>query len=375
MSASDNSYTGLLEHFGLNSPPFSSDKQNLLFFRGFCLDINQPLSADQTIVFIHYAFNAAGPDHRIVIEDEAYPEIYRLSQGRVDQIKRIVDRALQRAFENGTQVIGQDDVGDGIIDAAKKGAARKKISKSNKTVFLMIAVGLSIILIGGGLIFWKGQDENVSKPTPEPAVVHPPKKDTTAPKTVAQDKKKSQKAPAVAKKQDLKRQESSAAQKSREQTQYADADLQVLDFLAAYNLEKYEPIFSEAVASETFDTVTRTIYRETGLMLIHSASFPEVIQTRYRILEKLLLNPFQKRFFLFWKPSLKISTYKNGAKGEPIRRLQAMLKKLGLYHSGITGVVDKDLTLAIIRFQRRHFLEPSGFPDVSTLFFITELSD
>ncbi|THB81411.1 MAG: hypothetical protein D3926_02340 [Desulfobacteraceae bacterium] len=146
-------------------------------------------------------------------------------------------------------------------------------------------------------------------------------------------------------------------------------------FLKAYKLQKYEASFSEAILSENFEEITRKIYKETGLMLIHLKSIPAAVENRFPTLEKLLLNPVHTRFFLFWKPTVYVSTYEDGYFGEEIKHLQIMLNKIDLYHHNIDGVVDARLTRSLVRFQRQHLLEQTSFPDPSTLFLLTVLSE
>jgi len=51
-----------------------------------------------------------------------------------------------------------------------------------------------------------------------------------------------------------------------------------------------------------------------------------------------------------------------------------MLKKIGIYRGEIDGVVGVELVRAIVRFQGQNFLEKTGSPDPTTLFFLTALS-
>lgn len=374
MSAPKDSQTELFDHFGFNSLPFGSGKADLQFFQLFSLDTTLPLTADQTIVYIQHVLNDAGSDHRLVIEEDAYQEIYHLSRGSIDQIKTIMNRAIQRAFENRTTVIGKSYIGDVFIDAPKGKTGRKAL-KANTAIPITIAAAVFICLIGAVLLFWKGNGQKAPETKPGPATAITQKNPEPGPAPLGSEEKKTEPASVITKKDNLPIQEPLPAEETRDQDQDTEVDEQVLDFLAAYNLEKYEPLFSTAIITEKFNTVTSTIYNETGLMLIHLSSIPDAVKTRYRILEKLILTPFHRRFFLFWKPSLVISKYKTGVKGEKIRQLQAMLRKLDLYEPRINGVVDAELTRALIRFQRRYFLEQTGSPDVSTLFLITELTD
>lgn len=347
-----------LDHFRLNTDPFSSGRKDLRFFHSFNLNANQPLTAEQTIVYIQFVLNAAGANHQIIIEEKTHQEVFRLSTGRVDQIRAIMDRALHKAFKDRTRIITKKYVEDAFIDVPKRWRNVFKSLTFNSAIIKIIIAAVLFGLIGTALVFWRGKGEKTQILKPEPI-------------------------PPVTKKENIQTPESSPAgmpeplpslhNTDEKPVQYTDDKL--IEFLTAYNLEIYEQLFLTAIFSENFNDITDRIYNETGMMLIHFSSLPAIVEKQYHIYEKILLNPVHIRFFLFWKPSLMISKYENGIKGPKIRQLQTMLQKIDLYHHEIDGIVDTKLTRSLIRFQRRNQLEQTEFPDITTLFFLTILSE
>lgn len=374
MSGSDKiGDTRLLEHFQLESNPFSPRLNHSIFFEIFHMDPAQPFTFDQTMVYIQFLLNETGPDHQIVIEEEAHEALYRLSDGRVGQINTLMDQALRKAFSDRTQVISQrhvEDMGDENAIAEDeifkeslstdedsehhKIKSGVKIPKPGNTVPIMV---VAILLLGLACGVWL---LGGSKQSPTL------RKKTDAAKSATQEPlKKTQKPSTPA---NVPGSEKNAAKRA------IHSDERVANFLAEYNLQAYERPFSDALYDENFEEVTRQIYNETGLMLIHFTTLPPTFKKKYHILDKLLINPVHIRYFLFWKPAPVIPAWEYGASGKPIQQVQTMLKKIGIYQGAIDGVVGVELVRAILRFQGQNLLEKTGKPDTTTLFFLTALS-
>lgn len=330
-----------LDHFQLKTDPFSSGQEDLGFFDTFSLDSSQPFTFEQAIVYIQFSLNAAGSDNKITVEEGAFQALYGLTTGHIGRTKTIMDLVLHKAFKDGAWVINKAYIEDAFMDLPQENDTKRPGIKIIGLILIALVISIGLIL----LVF-KGNDEKGRESTnvSRPAVSSKPQPPRTSLSYPAPEKA----------------------------FQYSDK--QVMDFLTAYNLEAYEPLFFSAIVSEDFRAVSKKIYSETGLMLIHFTVLPPMVKNQYDILKKILLNPVHTRYFLFWKPSIVVSEYENGVKGKSIRRLQILLKKQGLYNSRIDGIVDTELTRALIRFQGQRFLEQTGIPDSITLFFLTALS-
>ena len=331
-----------LEHFGLTTDPFFPGQDDFQFFDNFNLDPDQPMSADQVKVYIQFVLNAAGADHRIVIEKQAQEELYGLTRGRVDQINTTMDQALRRAFSDRTCLITSRHLSDRFTPAPM-GKLKAKHPAPGKGLRILVMAILCIGLAGAAWMYWK------NRPEPERLVtkkIHLPDA-FSQPETLP-----------------------SGDGPGRDLTRYEP----VVKFLAAYDLMVYEKALSKAILTENYQGMTQKIFEETGKMLICLSSVPDAVKQEYPILETLSLDPFQNNFLLFWQPGFLIPEYKEGIRGEGIRKLQVMLKKVGLYHGGTSGVADIELTRALIRFQRHYFLEQTGTPGPAALFLLTVLS-
>ena len=364
MSGSDKiSDIGLLAHFQLETNPFSPTLDHSSFFEIFHMDPAQPFTFDQTMVYIQFLLNEAGPDHQIVIEEKAHEALYRLSDGRVEQINTLMDQALRKAFTDRTQAIRQRHVEDAIFKeslSADMDSDRHNMENGVKTSRPGNAVpiiGVAILLLGLAGAVWLFRD-NKQSPMIE--------KKTVPTKSVTQETLKQ--TPKPSKPTAVPAPEKKAPKRA------LLSDDRVRNFLAAYNLQAYERLFSDALYDENFEEVTRQIYNETGLMLIHFTTLPPTFKKKYHILDKLLINPVHIRYFLFWKPAPVIPAWEYGVRGKPIQQVQAMLKKIDIYRGEIDGVVDVELVRAIVRFQGQNLLEKTGSPDPTTLFFLTALS-
>jgi len=349
MSASDVNYAEYLEHFGLTTDPFFPGQDDFQFFDNFNLDPDQPMTTEQVKVYIQFVLNAAGSDNRIVIEKEAHEELYRLTQGRVNQINTLMDQTLRRAFADRTQLITSKHLSDRFTPsppsrlAALEKPEKEQPEPAGKRLRVLVAAALLVGLSGTTWIIWKNKPEPKRHVTKKIHLPDSPSRPETLPSADVPEK-------------DLDRYEP------------------VAKFLAAYDLMVYEQAFSKSILSENYQGMTRQIFEETGKMLIYLTSVPEAVKQKYPILETLSLDPLQSNFLLFWQPEFLVPNYKEGIRGEAIRKLQIMLKKVGLYHGRASGVADNQLTRALIRFQRHHFLEQTGTPDPATLFLLTVLS-
>jgi general secretion pathway protein A len=86
----------------------------------------------------------------------------------------------------------------------------------------------------------------------------------------------------------------------------------------------------------------------------------------------LSFNELEKHWsgngFLLWKDPLNLLTrMMPGAKGDPVKRLQVLLKEAGVYTKPLTGVYDSDTLLAVKEFQSSRGIEQDGIVGGQTL--------
>jgi general secretion pathway protein A len=75
--------------------------------------------------------------------------------------------------------------------------------------------------------------------------------------------------------------------------------------------------------------------------------------------------------FLLWKDPLNLLTgISQGPEGNPIKKLQDLLREAGAYSGPLTGVYDSDTVLAVKKFQAFKGIEEDGIVGVQTLMFL-----
>jgi peptidoglycan hydrolase-like protein with peptidoglycan-binding domain len=75
--------------------------------------------------------------------------------------------------------------------------------------------------------------------------------------------------------------------------------------------------------------------------------------------------------FLLWKDPLDLLAKVSwGAKGEPIRRFQGLLREIGMYQHPLTGVYGNDTFSAVKEFQSSKGLEKDGVVGRQTLMYL-----
>ena len=75
--------------------------------------------------------------------------------------------------------------------------------------------------------------------------------------------------------------------------------------------------------------------------------------------------------FLLWKDPLNLPTSISlGSKGDHVKRLQSLLKEVGVYSRALTGVYDGDTLSAVKEFQSSRGIEQDGIVGVQTLMFL-----
>lgn len=79
--------------------------------------------------------------------------------------------------------------------------------------------------------------------------------------------------------------------------------------------------------------------------------------------------PFWKgKGYLFWNNYLEIPSHlKPGTKGEPVKRLQGLLRAAGTYRGNLTGTLDRETMVAVKAFQQAHGIEETGIAGKQTL--------
>ena len=144
----------------------------------------------------------------------------------------------------------------------------------------------------------------------------------------------------------------------------------VINFLSAYNLSEFAIPFVKAMKTGVFQEVTDSIFKKTGYQMIQLDTIPEDIRSRYGVLCLSFDKSGKENYLLFWRPTIRITKFYLGYRGEEIKRLEELLAGVNQYLYYIDGIVGPRLIMAVNRFQEEKGLEVSGFPDEKTIFLL-----
>jgi hypothetical protein len=144
----------------------------------------------------------------------------------------------------------------------------------------------------------------------------------------------------------------------------------VKNFLSVHGLSHYGTEFVEAIRTDRLSPVAANIFEDTGYEMIQLEMLPKHIRKRYG---SLCLSPGsgqEKMYLLFWEPTLRVTNFYPGYKGDEIKRLEALLAMENLYTRALDGIVGPKLWYAVKRFQQKQGLKMTGFPDKETVFLL-----
>ena len=133
--------------------------------------------------------------------------------------------------------------------------------------------------------------------------------------------------------------------------------------------------FFKAMETGIFKEVADSIYTKTGYNMIQLNTIPEHIKNRYGVLSISLDKSGKTNHFLLWRPTIRITKFYLGYRGEEIKMLEKLLAKSNHYLYYIDGIVGPRLIMAVNRFQEEKGLEVNGFPDERTIFLLCNAKD
>ncbi|MDY6904781.1 MAG: AAA family ATPase [Thermodesulfobacteriota bacterium] len=141
-------------------------------------------------------------------------------------------------------------------------------------------------------------------------------------------------------------------------------------FLGFYQVRGQTERLVNALQTDTTDSVTSQILRETGYALLSFDVLPARVWNRYAILEYPVTGAGKTSHYLLWRPELTVAQFYYGYRSDAIRRLQVLLAEQGFYRRGIDDIVGKHLMKAIVEFQQANGIDITGYPDPQTIFML-----
>jgi general secretion pathway protein A len=301
----------------------------------------RPLNQDELKNYVLFKLNTAGNQGKTTIANGAIRRIHKYSKGNFRGVNIFMDRCLYVAFIHSTTGIGKSIVDEAYRDLnqVEQGGAKR--------VFLFSLLGILILIIGGAFyldlfpkIDWLRSNMNT-------------------------------------------REEMLTGEKNREALQLTDKRLSeektqkervipnaVVNFLSAYNLSEFAIPFYKAMETGTFREVADSIFKKTGYQMIQLDNIPEDIRNRYGVLSFSFDKSGKESYFLLWRPTIRVTKFYLGYRGEEIKRLEELLAGVNQYLYYIDGIVGPRLLMAVNRFQEEKGLEVIGFPDEKTIFLL-----
>jgi len=299
------------------------------------------LSPEELKDYLSFKMNLAGNRGQIRIQKAALNKIYKLTKGNFRQINLLMDRCLYVAFLHNTTKISKQIVLEAFIDYRPN-----KLKLLKKPLTLAASIFLALSLFGG--IVYSGFNRNIS---PRSSIhTKPPMQIENIRgvqiKNQIQDK-------------DL----------NHSGQNYVVPE-SVIDFLGKYKLAKYRKQFFDALQSNRFMEITKSIFDETGYMLVKLNHVSDDIKKKYGTLQNISKVEGHQDFYLFWRPPLIFNRFYYYYEGEEVLVLQKMMAEMNLYTARLDGKVGKKLMMAVVGFQEQIGLPVTGFPDVKTIFLL-----
>ena len=301
----------------------------------------RPLNQDELKNYILFKLNTAGNQGKTTIANGAFRKIHKYSKGNFRGVNIFMDRCLYVAFIYNTTSIRKSIVYEAYKDL------NQVEQKGGKKVFLFSLLALLILIIGGAFyldLFPEIDWLRSNMSTREKPAMRNEKKETLQ----------------VTNEQLLE-------EKTQKDRPIPDA---VVNFLSAYNLSEFAMPFFKAMETGIFQEIADSIFTKTGYHMIQLDTMPEHIRSRYGILSLSLDKSGKENYFLLWRPTIRITKFYLGYRGEEIKRLEELLAKVNQYLYYIDGIVGPRLIIAVNRFQEDKGLEVSGFPDEKTIFLL-----
>jgi general secretion pathway protein A len=343
---------------------------------------------DEVKQYVAFKMQSAGGESRLKLTDAAYTLLSNLSAGNPRKINMIMDRCLYVAVAYNTRVISRSLL-QSMADETELAPAK------NKNIYFRrigygVFIGILLLVFAQALI---GLPSGIS-PSPvsessqaQQAIAKPVK---TAPakeptivvaspvESVPSGISPSSSPKSLQPQQNLAKPVEGAP--AKEPTIVVAPQVAVvpvapapvekgvpeptLAFLNAYGLERYSGKFQQAYEGNSFKAIGELITQETGLRLIMLKVAPDGIRDRYKLLS------YGKYSLLFWKPQIQTASYRMGYQGEEIANIQKLLAKGGFYRDRVDGMVGVNSRMAMALFQQSVGLEPTGIPDLTTLFIL-----
>ena len=313
-----------------------------------------PMNLTDTHAYIAHRTGIAGRKDSALFSDGAIDKIYAFSRGFPRLINLVCDRALLLGFTTEKTPISPAMATKAIADIRPVRKKRRRLSLA--AVIALAAIVLAVTVF---LLFPSQKDE--------PIAANPPGFSAFV----------------------------SALATMSEQASAVAALNEVASFWGVKRLEGTQPTtdpeqFGRGRGLDTYSyTGSLATALRFGIPMVLEVALPDNQDRRYFSVSAgnggtVLITPplagvtsatgaeveqlWKGQAYLFWNNYLEIPPHlKPGGKGEPIKRLQGLLRASGTYRGALTGIMDRTTMTAIRQFQQAHGIEETGIAGKQTL--------
>ncbi len=326
----------------------------------------EPFTVFELKQYIQFRLARAGSSGQIDLENKAYKYLHKVTQGLPRQINLVMDRCLYVVAAYG---INKIDVGlvrkayDEIrIDTYAEGKSSFQFSTIAITALILILV-TSVVYQFRGKLFQ--ETFNLSTAT---------KLSDESLKTTKQNivgnadtnlvTKKEQVANLIDTNEPIKASKTSLEIKPLTTKQLQSSET---EYLSQFGLTDFEKIFSQALEKNDFQELAQHINDESDYKILFGNN-TSLIESNTDIWT--IDHYAQAKWLTFWKPQIILDAFYQGYYSENIYKLQSILHDEGYYKSNIDGIVGEKTIKAIAKLQTDIGIDPSGFPDQLTLYYL-----
>ncbi len=312
----------------------------------------RPLTKTELDSYLGFKLNVSGSSGRLSITKKAQKVIYRYTEGNLRHINKLMDRCLYAAFLHDTLIINKRVVLEARQDL------EYEVPLKEKKIFPYVAAAGLVIAFSLFSIYYHFHAKPVTEKFEKIASVDSSDFQTKEPTSFIKIKKIS---PITSELLPVPRPTISPT---------FSTPHPIKAFLENYKLSFYENFFYRSLKERNLAGVSETIFKDTGYRMIRLEKMRPSLQKKYGVLTYRPESEEKDIFLLFWKPLIMADEIYYGYQSETIRMFQEKLADMDFYRFEIDGIAGLYFFKAIVKFQKKMGLKPTGFPDAATLFLL-----
>ncbi|MGE4299419.1 MAG: AAA family ATPase [Desulfovibrionaceae bacterium] len=358
------------------------------------------LTRAETAGYVNYKFHTVGS--LLQLEGRALDLVHLASQGNLRMINLIMEKTIYAMFSMGLNQVGQQAVSASIEDIApcqpeiadrlRRNRRSSLMTKSIVALVFTAALATALILLvaphldatylarqAHAVLSLLQGGASAKTETAQPALsapVTPPASPSPAPKDVAPETNTAASQATMAASQASAPTTPPAKRPTADTTPTPPAGGDALDAAAVALLAPSgtaQPAQALADAIAALDPAQLAARLPKGWQLVELDALPPALPGLYTSFAWKGHVGSGPQWIAVWKPPFSLPRYEPDYRGEEVKTLQRLLKRLGLYDRSIDGTVGSGTWRALNGFQKDHGLPQSGLPDPATMLWLNAL--